>query len=100
MMWSDPGLWLIPDSGWSSATDPTLGKLIITLSRIEMMCSHDMFQPGSLETFRKVPTTLLYDDKGQVLAWGLEAKNASPFPGAVKCEWFVSIHVVKLASEE
>lgn len=44
--------------------------------------------PGSLETFRKVPTTLLYDDKGQVLAWGLEAKNASPFPGAVKCEWF------------
>ncbi|THH09897.1 hypothetical protein EW146_g8542 [Bondarzewia mesenterica] len=44
--------------------------------------------PGSLETFRKVPTCLLYDDKGQVLAWGLEAKNASPIPGSTKCEWF------------
>lgn len=44
--------------------------------------------PGSLETFRKVPTCLLYDDRGQVLAWGLEAKNASPVPGSTKCEWF------------
>lgn len=65
-----------------------------------MMCAHDLLQPGSLETFRKVPTTLLYDDKGQVLAWGLEAKNASPFPGAVKCEWSVSIYIPKLGSEE
>lgn len=45
--------------------------------------------PGSFETFRKIPTCLLYSDSGQVLAWGLEAKNASPMPGTVKCEWLV-----------
>ncbi|KAF8556771.1 actin-like ATPase domain-containing protein [Imleria badia] len=44
--------------------------------------------PGSFETFRKVPTCLLYDEHGQVLAWGLEAKNASPMPGTLRCEWF------------
>ncbi|KAF9228091.1 actin-like ATPase domain-containing protein [Gyrodon lividus] len=43
---------------------------------------------GSSETFRKVPTCLLYDEHGQVLAWGLEAKNASPMPGTIRCEWF------------
>ncbi|KAF8904785.1 hypothetical protein CPB84DRAFT_1677131 [Gymnopilus junonius] len=44
--------------------------------------------PGSFETFRKIPTCLLYDEFGQVLAWGLEAKNASPMPGTTRCEWF------------
>lgn len=44
--------------------------------------------PGSFETFRKIPTCLLYSNDGQVLAWGLEAKNASPMPGTIKCEWF------------
>ncbi|KAI0370869.1 actin-like ATPase domain-containing protein [Pilatotrama ljubarskyi] len=44
--------------------------------------------PGSFETFRKIPTCLLYDQTGQVIAWGIEAKNAGPVPGAVKCEWF------------
>ncbi|KIJ47170.1 hypothetical protein M422DRAFT_164320 [Sphaerobolus stellatus SS14] len=44
--------------------------------------------PGSFETFRKVPTCLLYDEHGRVLAWGLEAKNASPMPGTLRCEWF------------
>ncbi|KAK7676061.1 hypothetical protein QCA50_020985 [Cerrena zonata] len=44
--------------------------------------------PGSFETFRKIPTCLLYDERGQVIAWGIEAKNSSPLPGAVKCEWF------------
>ncbi|KIM65535.1 hypothetical protein SCLCIDRAFT_1212271 [Scleroderma citrinum Foug A] len=44
--------------------------------------------PGSVETFRKVPTCLLYDEHGQVMAWGLEAKNASPMPGTYRCEWF------------
>ncbi|KAF8591765.1 actin-like ATPase domain-containing protein [Ramaria rubella] len=44
--------------------------------------------PGSFETFRKVPTCLLYDDQGRVMAWGLEAKNASPMPGTLRCEWF------------
>ncbi|KAI9057551.1 actin-like ATPase domain-containing protein [Trametes sanguinea] len=40
--------------------------------------------PGSFETFRKIPTCLLYDESGQVIAWGLEAKSAGPIPGAVK----------------
>ncbi|KAJ3500666.1 hypothetical protein NLJ89_g9692 [Agrocybe chaxingu] len=44
--------------------------------------------PGSFETFRKIPTCLLYDEHGLVLAWGLEAKNASPMPGTTRCEWF------------
>ncbi|KAI0316964.1 hypothetical protein OF83DRAFT_1123827, partial [Amylostereum chailletii] len=44
--------------------------------------------PGAQETFRKVPTCLLYDEHGQMLAWGLEAKNAGPAPGHIKCEWF------------
>lgn len=44
--------------------------------------------PGSFETFRKIPTCLLYDENGQVIAWGIQAKTASPMPGATKCEWF------------
>ncbi|KIY62877.1 actin-like ATPase domain-containing protein [Cylindrobasidium torrendii FP15055 ss-10] len=44
--------------------------------------------PGSFENFRKIPTCLLYDDVGQVLAWGLEAKNATEMPDMLKCEWF------------
>ncbi|GJJ14004.1 hypothetical protein Clacol_008261 [Clathrus columnatus] len=44
--------------------------------------------PGSLETFRKIPTCLLYDEQGEVLAWGLNAKNASPQAGTIRCEWF------------
>jgi len=55
-----------------------------------------------METFRKVleqdirtwlispqiPTCLLYNDKGQVIAWGLEAKNTSQMVGTMRCEWF------------
>ncbi|KAF9463313.1 hypothetical protein BDZ94DRAFT_1282511 [Collybia nuda] len=44
--------------------------------------------PGSFETFRKIPTCLLYDEHGRILAWGLEAKNAQPMPGTTSCEWF------------
>jgi hypothetical protein len=44
--------------------------------------------PGSFETFRKVPTCLLYDDNGQVLDWGISAKNSSMVPGTMRCEWF------------
>lgn len=43
--------------------------------------------PGASENFRKIPTCLLYDEDGQVLAWGLEAKNSSPMPGTIRCEW-------------
>lgn len=45
--------------------------------------------PGASENFRKIPTCLLYDEMGQVLAWGLEAKNSSPMPGTIRCEWYV-----------
>ncbi|KAF8687621.1 Actin-like ATPase protein, partial [Rhizoctonia solani] len=44
--------------------------------------------PGSFENFRKIPTCLLYGEQGEVLTWGLEAKNASPIPGSFRCEWF------------
>ncbi|KAJ6526569.1 hypothetical protein DFH09DRAFT_936040 [Mycena vulgaris] len=49
--------------------------------------------PGSSETFRKarqffIPTCLLYDEHGQILAWGLEAKNASAMQGTSRYEWF------------
>ena len=36
----------------------------------------------------QIPTCLLYDEYGQVIAWGLEAKNAGPIPGTTLCEWF------------
>jgi hypothetical protein len=45
--------------------------------------------PGASENFRKIPTCLLYDETGRVMAWGLEAKNASPTPGTIRCEWCV-----------
>jgi hypothetical protein len=38
--------------------------------------------------FLKIPTCLLYDEYGQVLAWGLEAKNAGSIAGTTLCEWF------------
>ncbi|KAL1757052.1 hypothetical protein FB107DRAFT_260277 [Schizophyllum commune] len=44
--------------------------------------------PGSDETFRKIPTCLVYDMYGRVIAWGLEAKNMSPMEGTIRCEWF------------
>ena len=50
--------------------------------------------PGSFETFRKIPTCLLYDQTGQVIAWGIEAKNSGPMPGAIKCEWYVHSHFI------
>lgn len=43
-----------------------------------------------------VPTCLLYDEHGQVLAWGLEAKNAGPMPGTTRCEWY-NLHALILA---
>ena len=36
----------------------------------------------------KIPTCLLYDEYGQVMAWGLEAKNAGSMAGTTLCEWF------------
>ncbi|KZV91854.1 hypothetical protein EXIGLDRAFT_693266 [Exidia glandulosa HHB12029] len=44
--------------------------------------------PKAMDTFRKVPTCLLYDEQGRVLAWGLEAKHATIVQGMYRCEWF------------
>lgn len=46
--------------------------------------------PGTNDTFRKIPTCILYDDHGKVKAWGLEAKNASLSPDMWKCEWLAN----------
>ena len=45
------------------------------------------FVPGYLNVQTQIPTALLYDSEGRLLAWGLEAKNSGPLPGVVKCEW-------------
>jgi hypothetical protein len=50
--------------------------------------------PGSYETYRKVPTCILYSQTShstpaQILAWGLEAKSSAvTSEGMYKCEWF------------
>ncbi|GAA5866075.1 hypothetical protein JCM3774_000017 [Rhodotorula dairenensis] len=49
--------------------------------------------PGSYETYRKVPTCILYEqhdpsEEAKVVSWGLEAKNTTVREGFVKCEWF------------
>ncbi|GAA5843244.1 hypothetical protein JCM11251_002259 [Rhodosporidiobolus azoricus] len=49
--------------------------------------------PGSYETYRKVPTCILYEQhdpahEAKVVAWGIEAKNATVTRGLIKCEWF------------
>ncbi|CAL1697945.1 unnamed protein product [Somion occarium] len=97
---SSPGMASKPDSFVPPSTDE--GKLSVSIdfgttfsgvaygsSRIAGGKIQQILNwPGSFETFRKIPTCLLYDDRGQVIAWGVEAKNASPLPGSVKCEWF------------
>ncbi|PFH45742.1 hypothetical protein AMATHDRAFT_71166 [Amanita thiersii Skay4041] len=60
------------------------GSARVTAGKVQQILNW----PGSTETFRKIPTCLLYDGHGQVLAWGLEAKNASPMAGTIRCEWF------------
>ncbi|KAM0747875.1 hypothetical protein T439DRAFT_366092 [Meredithblackwellia eburnea MCA 4105] len=49
--------------------------------------------PGSFETYRKVPSCILYaqrspSEPAQILAWGLEAKSAAIQEGMYKVEWF------------
>ncbi|BGP43161.1 hypothetical protein JCM10449v2_007185 [Rhodotorula kratochvilovae] len=49
--------------------------------------------PGSYETYRKVPTCILYEqhdpeEEAKIVSWGLEAKNATVTKGLIKCEWF------------
>ena len=48
----------------------------------------DIIIKYDLITLSQIPTCLLYNQKGRVLAWGLEAKNAGQIHGTVRCEWF------------
>lgn len=51
--------------------------------------------PGTQDTYRKIPTCLIYDERGVVQSWGVEAKSAGPVPGTYKCEW---VCLVKLSN--
>ncbi|KDR78750.1 hypothetical protein GALMADRAFT_93837 [Galerina marginata CBS 339.88] len=44
--------------------------------------------PGYLEKYRKIPTTLLYDETGSVIAWGLTAAHSAPESGQFICHMF------------
>ncbi|KAF6747910.1 actin-like ATPase domain-containing protein [Ephemerocybe angulata] len=56
--------------------------------------------PGTYETLRKIPTCLIYDEEGRLLAWGLEAYSAPPIPRAIKCEHFKLFLEPRLLSDE
>ncbi|KAG8887888.1 hypothetical protein FRB98_008783 [Tulasnella sp. 332] len=74
-----PGQFTGPGS-ISSGAPPSMRRNVPGQSNID---------DGKLSiSVEKVPTCLLYDENGRVLAWGLEAKNAGPMPGTVRCEWF------------
>ncbi|KAG8931511.1 hypothetical protein FRC02_002636 [Tulasnella sp. 418] len=99
---SSPSPYFSGGIGGATSPPPDDGKLSISVdfgttmsgvaygsSRINAgRVQNILHWPGSMETFRKVPTCLLYNDAGQVLAWGLEARNASLGPGMIRCEWF------------
>lgn len=48
--------------------------------------------PGSLETYRKIPTCLLYYQRGteeaELVCWGIQAKSSSVSEGMIKVEYF------------
>jgi molecular chaperone DnaK (HSP70) len=82
---------------YSSPARPDEGKLSISIdfgttfsgvaygsSRIAQQI---LIWPGANETYRKIPTCLVYDENGELKAWGLEAKAAANLPGTYKCEW-------------
>jgi len=43
---------------------------------------------GRIEHLRRIPTCLLYDRSGNLVSWGLEAKETPPSEGLIRCEWF------------
>ncbi|KAF9511530.1 hypothetical protein BS47DRAFT_1395036 [Hydnum rufescens UP504] len=44
--------------------------------------------PGSSDPFRKIPTCLVYDNLGDLRAWGLQARDINLRRGWLRCEWF------------
>ncbi|KIM41571.1 hypothetical protein M413DRAFT_27891 [Hebeloma cylindrosporum] len=46
--------------------------------------------PGTLSTSSKIPTCLLYDEEGTLIAWGYEARDTKPIPRTVLCQGFMS----------
>ena len=75
-----------PDS-----TDTFLARILRNVGRPLIMRSISLILIDSFWCrYRKVPTCILYaqsspEEEAQVIAWGLEAKNANPGPGIVKC---------------
>ncbi|KAF9511534.1 hypothetical protein BS47DRAFT_1298819 [Hydnum rufescens UP504] len=45
--------------------------------------------PGSSDRLRKIPTCLVYDDRGDLRAWGFRARDINLRRGWVRCEWQV-----------
>ncbi|KAJ6482899.1 hypothetical protein C8R47DRAFT_576571 [Mycena vitilis] len=70
----------------SLAVDRDEGKLVIA---IDFGTTFSGVAYGSSRIASgKIPTCLLYDEEGRIMAWGLEAKNASAMPGTSRYEWF------------
>ncbi|KAF9511523.1 hypothetical protein BS47DRAFT_1166643 [Hydnum rufescens UP504] len=63
-------------SGVSYATSSN-GKVIPILSWL-----------GSSDACRKIPTRLVYDNQGDLRAWGPQARDMNLRNGWVRCEWF------------
>ncbi|KAF9511532.1 hypothetical protein BS47DRAFT_1330881 [Hydnum rufescens UP504] len=81
---SDEGKMSISIDFGTTFSGVAYGSARIASGKVQQILSW----PGASETFRKIPTCLVYDDAGCVLAWGLKAKNMSPIPGTTRCEWF------------
>jgi hypothetical protein len=81
---SDAGKMSISIDFGTTFSGVAYGSARIASGKVQQILSW----PGSSENFRKIPTCLVYDDAGCVLAWGLKAKNMSPIPGTTRCEWW------------
>lgn len=62
---------------------PSSSSTLIFSLTSEPLCSllGGPLAAGSSETFRKIPTCLVYSSSSQILAWGLEAKAYNVFAG-------------------
>ncbi|KAF9511529.1 hypothetical protein BS47DRAFT_1346698 [Hydnum rufescens UP504] len=81
---SDEGKMSISIDFGTTFSGVAYGSARIASGKVQQILSW----PGTSGSFRKIPTCLVYDDTGRVLAWGLKAKNMSPIPGTTRCEWF------------
>ncbi|KAG8704389.1 hypothetical protein FRC08_002256, partial [Ceratobasidium sp. 394] len=106
---SPPATTLSPDSTRSSSNSEAaingqsagVGKIVVSIdfgidssavaygTRVTSGLIEQILRwPGSDEDLRRIPSCLLYNERGKVQLWGFEAQNAPPSPGFVYCEWF------------